>query len=62
MVACTAYAGNLDEARQHADALSEFSPDFVASILRGELVLYRQAEHNALLVDGLRQSGLFESD
>ena len=58
MIACCTHTGLDDEARQHAEALSEFSPDFVGTLLRGEVVLYRDPEPNALLVNGLRQSGL----
>jgi adenylate cyclase len=60
MVACCAHTGNLEEAAHHADELKVFSPDFIPTILRGELLLYRNAEHNKLLLDGLRKSGLFE--
>jgi hypothetical protein len=60
MVACCAYTGNLEEAAQHADELSVFSPDFIPTILRGDLSLYRNEEHNKLLLEGLRKSGLYE--
>lgn len=60
MVACCAHTGNLEEAAQHVDELSDFSPDFIPSILRGELLLYRNSEHNKLLLEGLRKSGLYE--
>jgi adenylate cyclase len=53
MVACCAHTGNLEEAAQHADELSAFSPDFIASILRGKLLLFRKEEHNKLLLEGL---------
>ncbi len=35
-----------------------FAPDFLPSILQGELTLYKMSEHNALLVDGLRKAAL----
>ena len=60
MVACCAYQGKLDEARQHAAELAKFSPDFIASLLRRDLVLYREPESNDLLIEGLRQSGVGE--
>ena len=60
MVACCAYAGRVGEARQHAEALARFSPDFIASLLSRDLVLYREPEHNDLLIEGLRQSGVGE--
>ena len=60
MVSCCAYDGRFDEARQHAAELAKFSPDYIASLLRRDLVLYRQPEHNDLLIEGLRQSGIGE--
>jgi len=60
MVACCAHMGNMEEAAHHADELSVFSPDFIPTILRGELLLYRNSEHNKLLLEGLRKSGLHE--
>jgi tetratricopeptide (TPR) repeat protein len=60
MVACCAHTGNLEEAARHADELNFFSPDFIPTILRGELLLYRNEEHNKLLLEGLRKSGLYE--
>jgi len=60
MVACCAHTGNLEEAARHADELNVFSPDFIPAILRGELLLYRNEEHNKLLLEGLRKSGLYE--
>ena len=61
MIACCAFTGDNDAARQHADALAEFSPDFAGSLLHGGLLLYRYDEHNALVHKGLRKSGLFDS-
>jgi len=60
MVACCAHMGNMEEAAHHADELRVFSPDFISTILRGELLLYRNTEHNKLLLEGLRKSGLHE--
>jgi len=60
MVACCAYAGNLEEAAHHADELRVFSPDFIPTILRGDLLLYRDSAHNKLLIDGLRKASLHE--
>ncbi|MDJ0780141.1 MAG: winged helix-turn-helix domain-containing protein [Gammaproteobacteria bacterium] len=56
MTACCALQGRPDEARQHAAALAGFSPDFIPSLMRGDLVLYRATESNHLLVEGLRQA------
>ena len=60
MVACCAYTGNLEEAANHADELKIFSPDFIPTILRGDLLLYRDSAHNNLLIEGLRKAGLHE--
>jgi TolB-like protein len=60
MVACCAYTGNLEEAATHADELKIFSPDFIPTILRGDLLLYRDSTHNKLLIEGLRKAGLHE--
>jgi len=58
MVACCAYTGDLEEAARNAQALRGFAPDFIPTILRCDLTLYKMAEHNDLLVEGLRQAGL----
>ena len=60
MIACCVRSGELKEAMEHAEYLKSFSPDFIPSILRGELTLYKMREHNALLADGLRKAGLPE--
>jgi adenylate cyclase len=60
MVACCAYTGNLEEAAHHADELKVFSPDFIPTILRGELLIYRNSAHNELLIEGIRKAGLHE--
>ena len=61
MVACCAYTGDLEEAVYHAKEIQTFAPDFISSVLRGELELYKMADHNNLLVEGLRKAGLSES-
>jgi hypothetical protein len=60
MVACCAYTGNLEEAAHHADELKVFSADFIPTILRGELLIYRNSAHNKLLIEGIRKAGLYE--
>ena len=56
MIACCVHTGELEQAAEHAAYLKSFSPDFIPSILRGDLVLYSKPEHNALLADGLRKA------
>jgi hypothetical protein len=60
MIACCVQSGELEEAREHMEFLESFSPDFIPSVLRGDLTLYKMPEHNALLVEGLRKAGLSE--
>lgn len=60
MVACCAFADNLEEAKQHAEELHLFSPDFVPAVLRGGLLLYRNPAHNKLLIEGLRKAGMHD--
>ena len=58
MIACCGHAGDLGEAARQAADLETFAPDFLSSILSGQMTLYKMPEHNALLVDGLRKAGL----
>ena len=60
MVACCAYTGDFEQAAGHADELASFAPDFIPTILRGDMLLYKIPSHNTLLVDGLRKAGLKE--
>ena len=60
MVASCAYTGDFEQAARHAEELEIFSPDFISTILRGDLSLYKMPKHNKLLVDGLRRAGFKE--
>jgi TolB-like protein/Flp pilus assembly protein TadD len=60
MIACCAFNGDLEEAKDHIDYLESFSPEFIPSVLRGDLTLYKMSEHNALLAEGLRKAGITE--
>jgi tetratricopeptide (TPR) repeat protein len=57
MVASCAYTGDFEQAARHAEELKIYSPDFISTILHGDLSLYKMPEHNKLLVDGLRKAG-----
>ena len=57
MVASCAYTGDFEQAAHHAEELKIFSPDFISTILSGDLSLYKMPEHNKLLEDGLRKAG-----
>jgi hypothetical protein len=37
--------------------LYAFAPDFLPSVLRGDMIIYKMPAHNALFVDGLRKAG-----
>ena len=57
MIASCAYAGDHVEAQKQARRLEEFAPDFVPSLLNGNLALYKYQEHNDLLLQGLCKAG-----
>ncbi len=57
MVACCVQTGELEEARKHADYLKSFAPEFIPSVLRGDITLYSDPAHDALLAEGLRKAG-----
>jgi TolB-like protein len=58
MIACCAQFGDLEEARKHLEFLESFSPDFIPSLLRGDITLYSNPKHDALLLEGLRMAGV----
>jgi adenylate cyclase len=60
IIACCGHAGDLDEAAKQAAGLWAFAPDFLPSILNGDMTLYKMPDHNKLLVDGIRKAGLPE--
>jgi adenylate cyclase len=60
IIACCGHAGDLDEAAKQAANLKAFAPDFLPSILNGDMTLYKMPDHNKLLVDGIRKAGLPE--
>jgi TolB-like protein len=57
MIAICAFAGDHEEAQKQAQRLEEFAPNFVRSLLKGSLALYKHQEHNDLLLQGLREAG-----
>jgi tetratricopeptide (TPR) repeat protein len=58
MIACCVHNGDLEEARKHANELTSFAPEFIPSVLRGDITLYKLPEHNTLLAEGLSKAGL----
>lgn len=60
MIACCAFDGDLEEAGKHIDYLKSFAPEFIPSVLRGDITLYSDPAHNALLAEGLRKAGVLE--
>ena len=61
MIACCAFSGDLEEAKQHATTLDSFAPNFIDNLLDGTVAFYKQPQHNELLVKGLRDAGIEEN-
>jgi len=57
MIACCVHQGDLKLAQEHHDFLDSFAPDFVPSLLRGDITLYSNPKHNASLVESLHKTG-----
>jgi adenylate cyclase len=58
MIACCAQTGDLDRAARERAVLDGFAPDFMASLFRGQVQVFRRREDMALLLDGLRLAGI----
>ena len=56
MIACCAFNDDLDDAGKHVDSLKSFAPEFIPSVLRGDMTIYRDPAQNALLAEGLRKA------
>lgn len=56
MIASAAHLGRPEDGRPHQRALAAFAPAFLGSVISGGLVLYKNPEHNALLVEGLNKA------
>lgn len=54
MIACCVHTGDLEKAKEHMDYLRSFAPDFIPSVLGGDMTLYKDQRHNAAIVDALR--------
>ena len=61
MIASYGHTGDLQTAARHTEELMAFAPDFIRSLLSGDMTVYKRREHNSLLVGGLRKAGLPES-
>jgi hypothetical protein len=57
MIACCVHNGDLEGARKHANELASFAPQFIPSVLRGDMTLYSDPAHNARLVEALQRAG-----
>lgn len=53
MIATCGLSGDMAEAREHHDFLATFSPDFLTSLMSGQVTLYKSADQNDRLVAGL---------
>ncbi|GAA6161891.1 adenylate/guanylate cyclase domain-containing protein [Ruegeria sp. HU-ET01832] len=58
MIASAAHLGRAEAGLPHEQALADFAPAFLDSIVSGALILFRLPEHNALLVEGLKKAGV----
>jgi adenylate cyclase len=58
MIACCAQMGDLDRAARERAVLDGFAPDFMASLFRGNVQVFRRPEDMALLLDSLRLAGV----
>lgn len=56
MISTCGFTGNLDEAQEHREFLATFSPDFLSSLMSGRVRLYKNADDDARLVEGLVRS------
>lgn len=60
MIVHAAKIGNRALLERHLSELTQFAPDFIASLFRGENKPFHQDEHMTMLLDGLRKAGLPE--
>jgi len=57
LIACLAHLNDTVNLVQNKQALEAISPDFVPSLLRGDMTLFKLPEHNELLISGLLKAG-----
>ena len=57
MIACCAQTGDTARAARELAVLNGFAPDFMASLFRGEVQVFRRPADMALLLDSLRLAG-----
>jgi hypothetical protein len=58
MIACCARTGDLERAARERAVLDGFAPNFMASLFRGEIQVFRRPEDIENLLDGLRLAGV----
>ena len=58
LVVANAYLDDLQAKRTHMAAIDSIAPEIVPAVLAGRLRLCREDDHNAILVEGLRRTGL----
>jgi tetratricopeptide (TPR) repeat protein len=58
MVAGYGHLGDLEAAQSHVIAVTAFAPDILSAVLSGNIEIFKLAEHNSLLVEGLHRAGL----
>jgi DNA-binding winged helix-turn-helix (wHTH) protein len=54
MIACCSILGDFETANRHRLDTDTFAPDFIPDILSGKMTIFKNPEHSAMLVDGMR--------
>ncbi|RLA09549.1 MAG: hypothetical protein DRQ59_13035, partial [Gammaproteobacteria bacterium] len=62
LIASLAHLNDASKLDRQKQAVESISPDFVPSLLRGDVRLFKLPEHNQLLIDGLLKAGYAPSD
>lgn len=58
VISSCGYLDDKECATRFYDALKSFAPDFIPGLMTGAITIYKQPDHNVLLLDGLRMTGL----
>ena len=58
MIAAYGYLGDVAAARRHLEALRDFAPETLASVVAGTRRVFKLDEHNGMLAEGLRKAGV----
>jgi tetratricopeptide (TPR) repeat protein len=58
MIAGYGHLGDLEAARSHIEAITEFAPETFSAVLADKYEIFKLGEHNSLLMEGLHKAGL----